>query len=210
MKYKNLKVSNYATVLALTTTLSLSTLSGCEKQNVSITNSKPIELIHEIGTDAILIKYNTYLYKMGSKTRLTEEAIQKIEDHTNEGTLALRLLNGEIVQVGTEYAVSKNADRGIELRLDYETELDFFTLLKSEEEQIHELCKLGDYITQNDIEKIDYTTQKQPCWSDRDSEFIRENFSEEILDCLTENGFPLPVYDVRDFYNANIYDKKRK
>lgn len=161
-------------------------------------------------TDLTLSKYNSWLQKKGVNQRLTKEDLEFIETNTNptcanNGVFSIKLQNNEYIQVGNEYFVVENADEKVELipGFGFENEYDLFTGNKRKTIDYTILGSFGDYVLENDIQIIGYIPQKWTYCSDRDKEFIKENYNEDILRCLQENGLPLPCYDVEDFYKIN-------
>lgn len=170
-------------------------------------------------TDQTLLKYNDWLQKNGSNKRLTTEDLRIIEAQTNShpedlfsktilGTISIKINSNEYRQVGAnEYNFVETIDGNLELRF---SNLPFDMLTGKDAPYINEdtmISTFGEYIIDNEIEPIGYTTQSLSAWSDEDTVFIRENYGEDILECLRANGFPLPCYDVNDFYKA-YYESK--
>ncbi len=165
-------------------------------------------------TSKILMNYNSYLQEIGSSKRLTQEDLKIIEVNTNNGEnpaiLTIKLNDSEYVQVGSDYIIAATEEREL-LLVNYLFDLDLFTGSKLVEDNFIVLDNVWDYISANNIEPIGYTTQKYSSWSDSDADFVRTFYGDDVLECLQENGFPLPLYDVSDFYMAyqekNVFRK---
>ncbi len=153
-------------------------------------------------TDTLKI-YNKWLESIGSKEILTESDIEIIEANTNEKIISIK--NSECdnySQVSGEYLVVKNIKGQIELLFQNNQSYDLLTGKKRESLDYNIISSLGECIKENNISIIGFTLQHPRSWDTKDIKFIKENYSEDVLRCLKENGLPLPCYDAVDIYRS--------
>ena len=155
-------------------------------------------------TNDVLATYNQFLQQRNSDKVLTEEDIRIIEENTHDGCLiSVKLGDDQYTQVGPEYIMAETENQELVLLAPISiANLDMFTSNEVDRRDLNKLGTLGDYIAENNIDTVGYTLQKYRSWSDHGVSYVRENYGEDVLNCLQENGFPLPVYDVQDFYDA--------
>lgn len=176
-------------------------------------------------TDKTLLKYNNWLEQVGSNKKLTQEDIKIIEAQTNShpeeinvkkmrgimnGTISIKIRPNEYRQVGVnEYDFVETEDGNLELRFNDCEVSDFLTgkEIRYDNRDVNRISTFKEFVIENDIYPVGYTTQVVPSWGDEDTQFIKEYYGEDILECLRENGFPLPCYDVNDFYKI-YYESK--
>lgn len=176
-------------------------------------------------TDKTLLKYNNWLEQVGSNKKLTQEDLKIIEAQTNShpeeinvkkmrgimnGTISIKIRPNEYRQVGArEYDFVETEDGNLELRFNGCEVFDFLTgkEIRYDNRDVNRISTFREFVIENDIYPIGYTTQVVSSWGDEDTHFIRERYGEDILECLRENGFPLPCYDVNDFYKI-YYESK--
>lgn len=215
------KIVKKGTITLATLGTALELLSnGLNIASLFINNAK-----EETVTEMTLEKYNTYLENMESEERLTEDDLAYIYQSLNEDILNIRLKNGKYVQVYRDnYNIIENEKRQIELISDNNytaytsgqinifenvTTYDLFTNTRlTNNQERYLVSSIGEYIDTNQIESMGYKEQEYLGWKDSDVEFIRTNYSEDILDCLKENGFPILAYDVSDFYETHKENKE--
>lgn len=69
------------------------------------------------------------------------------------------------------------------------------------------MAPVGEFIEENGIQPIGYINS-WPAWNDKEVKFVRENYGEDVLDCMQEYGFPIKAYYVQYFYDA--YEKMQE
>lgn len=207
-KIKNSRRKQLKVILAGFIAINL--LVGCGKDNNQVAETEQITEIDNnemTETNKTLKVYNEYLEQIGSLERMTEQELDDIARETNPHTISIKLNNGNYSQVGLDYNIISNANNNIKLIMpDFITGLetyDMFTgTIITDYTGFDQYQSLNNCISENDINPIGYTTQKSPAWDDTDKEYIRQNYGEEVLNCLQELGFPLYVYDVNSFYEV--------
>lgn len=166
-------------------------------------------------TDATLEKYNTYLHKIGSDKQLTEKDLEAIlySNLDEDETISIQVDEFEFKQIGTKtynVCVDENGNLSLHFR-ERQVKRDFFKPLESEEDTIESkkvvLSTIGEFIEENGIQPIGYINS-WPAWNDKEVKFVRENYGEDVLDCMQEYGFPIKAYYVQDFYDA--YEKMQE
>lgn len=155
----------------------------------------------------ILETYNQYLSETGYYKNLTQEDLKFISmyvEPSNFNTIAIKLCSNEYSQTTKNATVIETEKNELELLDDDNLSgYDLFTGDRREECLDYRILgNIEEYILDNNIEPLEFTTKKISAWNGRDLEFIHAWYGDEVVDCLTENGFPLPIYDVDDFYDA--------
>lgn len=215
-------------------------LSGCEnsnnKLNLNTSSIGTTSSLDEIGekelstTEELLELYNSYLKSLNSDKILTEEDIKYIEENTNNPCIVLIKLNdNECAQIGTDYHFCEYENDKLILisrehpmmeypsgEIVYKLRKDTYDLLtfeKLSDEIVKDLGTFYDYSFDKGVQKIGYTKPKFIGYSYSDKDFIIENYGDDVFRCLSKYGFPLPLYDVEDFYkvyNENKSQNKQK
>lgn len=157
-------------------------------------------------TKLTLESYNLYLEKIGSLERLTKKDLQFITDEVDEDYIIIRTSPSCYSMVKKSYMVYENSQESIELGTD-DSERDLFSSSTLSAPALRNIIgTLGEFIEENDISPIGIK-MSYPTWNDEQVAFILEHFNEDVLDCFHENGFPLFLYNVSDFYEA--YERKQ-
>ncbi len=158
-------------------------------------------------TKITLENYNQYLKNhLGSEEQLTEKDLEIIasKKEMEADIIAVQIDEFAFNQIGMEDYLICETEDGIECFFPGSS-LNLFANLYEQEKGLEKerrvIATVGEFIKENDIESIGYTTC-YPGWNDKEFAFVRENYGEDILDCLRAKGFPIVVYDVQDFYKA--------
>ena len=170
-----------------------------EKDSQKIVAEPAIYEMNE--TQKTLNAYNSYLATMGSKVHLTENDLIKLK----EKDLVLIKIDDDYIQVSKEdYTVYENSEGVIELGLDtFINEARNMLNGNSLSEDRVEVGTLGEFILENEISPIGITKPKYRSLDDKQKDFVKQYYNEDVLICLKENGFPVECYDVNDLYEVN-------
>lgn len=195
----------------------ISTVYGCAKnEEKKILSNDSVEVLaSELSeTEQILNQYNTYLDGIGSDQKLVEADMQNIEANTNgyykKEYFSIRFHDGSCGQFTYEgFSVVETEDEQPMLIFEIDPQYDLFTGRQlTDSIEYNYISTFREFVDTYAIEPIGYTTQMYPSWSTSDVDYILSNYGEDILECFQKNGFPIPVYDVNDFYNS--YEQQRE
>lgn len=207
------KFSKKIVCLASMIGLGILYLFGKSMNNQNIENTASVK-IESLLTLQTLEKYNTFLAQSGSTNRLTEEDLVKIEaiNETNNQMVAIQINEFEINEVNTEnYNVCENDNGELELGfVDSRFKGNYFESIYEQEldgtENRKVISSLGAFIKEQGISQRGYTNAF-PKWDESKVSYVIENYGEDVLDCFQEYGFPIPLYDVNDFYE--VYEQTK-
>lgn len=173
-------------------------------QNKYINGKSLVELPKLLSeTEDTLFVYNSYLEKMGSNKRLTADDLRLICENSHMNIMSIKLKNNDYSQVGNDYTFSVNEYGELELVLENAlNRYDQLTKTRTLKNNYKIVAKFDDFIGENGVEPLGYTRQIAPGWDDHSAAFVRENYGEDVLNCLQEKGFPLVCFSAQALYDA--------